>query len=38
MLMHNLLLGQVLKPSFCGAVLITLQLPVLRAFYFVNKK
>ncbi|WP_218180400.1 hypothetical protein, partial [Pseudomonas gingeri] len=27
-----------MKPQFCGAVLITLQLPVLRAFYFVNKK
>lgn len=37
MLMHNLLVAQVLKQSFCEDVLITLQLPVLRAFYFVNK-
>jgi len=36
--MHNRLVRPVIKPQFCGAVLITLQLPVLRAFYFVNKK
>jgi len=36
--MHNRLDGGVTKKPFCGAVLITPQLPVLRAFYFVNKK
>jgi hypothetical protein len=38
MLMHNRLDAPVTQQPFCGAVLITLQLPVLRAFYFVNKK
>jgi len=36
--MHNRLDGHVTEKPFCGAVLITLQLPVLRAFYFMNKK
>ncbi len=38
MLMHNRLVEAVMKQPFCGAVLNTLQLPVLCAFYFVNKK
>ncbi|AZE81728.1 hypothetical protein C4J98_0284 [Pseudomonas orientalis] len=38
MLMHNPLVTIVMQQPFCGAVLNTLQLPVLRAFYFVNKK
>jgi hypothetical protein len=38
MLMHNRLVTAVTKQPFCAAVLNTLQLPVLCALYFVNKK
>ncbi|AZE58755.1 hypothetical protein C4K02_0362 [Pseudomonas synxantha] len=38
MLMHNRQVDSVMKQPFCVGVLCTPQLPVLRAFYFVNKK
>ncbi|MBI6565479.1 hypothetical protein [Pseudomonas synxantha] len=38
MLMHNRQVDNVMKQPFCDSVLYAPQLPVLRAFYFVNKK
>ncbi|WP_155766469.1 hypothetical protein [Pseudomonas fluorescens] len=38
MLMHNWAVAAVTQYTFCGAVLITLQLPVLRVVYAVGKK
>ena len=38
MLMHNWLVAAGIKQRFCGSVLNTSQLPVLRVFYFMNKK
>ncbi|AKA83934.1 hypothetical protein VO64_3388 [Pseudomonas synxantha] len=38
MLMHNRQVDSEMKQPFCDGVLYTPQLPVLRAFYFVNKK
>ncbi|WP_156421188.1 hypothetical protein [Pseudomonas libanensis] len=38
MLMHNRQVDNVMTQPFCDRVLYAPQLPVLRAFYFVNKK
>lgn len=38
MLMHNRQVDSMMKQPFCIGVPYTPQLPVLRAFYFVNKK